>query len=293
MIQRSQLPAFRVFLFQLVLTIIIALPVESFAQRGGRGGGRGGNGPHNRPNRPQRPLPPMPAPQYQQVETIKAHINQHFRGFNILPVRKTLKQYTGIQQKGKKLKKIVIKASSMRGFAQAQLLINGQAVGYPQTIPMYTEKLVFQVANQMYGPSILGQDIGKVQIELKGNVTVKMVAMKVKQNQFGHMSKTFQVHQTLRGEQRIRLAQLIGPQIRNLAHKQVKSIVLTVSSARGHGSVIVAGGGQVLANFIAPMYQTSQLIRLPWGASLQSLKIRTRGMITIKSVKVNLQQNNW
>jgi hypothetical protein len=91
---------------------------------------------------------------------LRAVLNQHISAQTILPVRRLIKeQNPGVQLRGKKLQKVILKASSRRGRAQAQLLINGMPVGYSQTIPVQESRLVFQLDN--YGPNIMGQDVKK------------------------------------------------------------------------------------------------------------------------------------
>lgn len=273
MTQRFSFSFFQLLIL-MTLTMIMALPSSSHAQRR----------VHRRPA-----LPPATTPIISEStsEIIKAKIQQQFRGFHILKVRKILKRRTGIQLQGKKLKKVILKASSARGYGTAQLLINGAPIGLPQIIPTHVEKLVFPVANLVYGPGVVGGDIGTVQIELQGKIFVKVVAANVSSNINRQTIRHFAVHQTLRGQQHLSLAQLIGHR-HGLQNKSVKSLSLTISSARGRGSVIVMAHGQILAHLSAPQFSLTQQIQLPLGTNPHSVKIRTRGLITISHLSLGL-----
>ena len=111
---------------------------------------------------------------------LRARVNQYTQGFQTLKVRQLIKQQTGMATKGLKVQSVIIKASSNRGRAKATLLINGQQVGYAQTIPVHQTRLVFNL--DRWSQNIIGQDIKSIQVQLQGKVTTQMVAIKVDQS---------------------------------------------------------------------------------------------------------------
>jgi hypothetical protein len=119
----------------------------------------------------------------QQSQVIKARINHYSMGPAVIKVKQAIKQQTGIRLQGLKVDKVILKASSQRGRALAQLVINGQKVGYPQQIPMGQTRMVFMLPS--YNQNVIGQDIRTIQIELKGRVQASMVGIKVKQQGYG------------------------------------------------------------------------------------------------------------
>lgn len=231
---------------------------------------------------------PGPGPGHGQVQPIKARIHQQFYGPETLQVRKILKQHTGAQLKGMKIKKVIMKASSLRGRAQATLLINGQPVGYSQTLPTQSTRLVFSLPQ--YGTNVVGQDIRSIQIQLRGrNMTVKMVGVRAVQ-QGGHHggmnSVQIQVGQRFHGSQRISLAQLVGYGQQINMQKEIEAITIV---ARGHGNIMVAGAGRGRGG-ISVQGPTTQSLNL-MGAYVtgNQLKLRVSGNLVIQSIRIKFK----
>jgi hypothetical protein len=119
-----------------------------------------------------------------QTQEIKAQINHFSTGPATIKVKQAISQQSGVKLKGLKVKKVILKASSARGRALAQLVINGQKVGYPQKIPMGQTRIVFNLPAS--AANVIGQDIKSIQIQVKGKVQAKMVAIKVMKKGRGH-----------------------------------------------------------------------------------------------------------
>lgn len=223
-----------------------------------------------------------------QAQAIKAQIHQQLYGPTTLQVRKLIKQYTGAQLKGKKVKKVIMRASSLRGRAQATLLINGQPVGYSQTLPTQPTKIVFQLP--AYGQNVIGQDIRSIQIQLQGrNMTVKMVGIKVAQGGQGHggmNSVQIQVQQRFQGPTRVSLSQLMGYGQQGQMHKQIEALTIV---ARGQGSIMVAGAGRGQGG-IQVHGPTTQSLNLRGSyATASDLKLRIQGNIKIESIRIKFK----
>ncbi len=116
-------------------------------------------------------------------QVIKAQINKMVYGYEKLPVKKLVKQQTGVRLQGKKVKAIVFKAAKTgyrNSYATAQVLINGRPVGPMKTIRSGMTKM--SVALPSYQRNIIGQDINSIKLVISGDVQVTMVGIKVKES---------------------------------------------------------------------------------------------------------------
>ena len=228
----------------------------------------------------------------QGAQAIKARLNQQFFGHTTLKVRKLIKDYTDAQLQGKKIKKVIMKASSLRGRAQATLLINGQPVGYSQTLPQQPTKIVFQL-NQ-WSQNIVGQDIRSIQIQLQGrNMTVKMVGVKVAQggaHQGGMNSVQIQVQQRFHGPTRVSLSQLMGYGQQINMNKQIEALTIV---ARGQGSIMVAGAGRGQGGIQVHGPTTQSLSLRGSYATASDLKLRIQGNIKIESIRIKFKGGRY
>jgi hypothetical protein len=117
----------RLFLAQMVLTMLFALPLSNAnAQYYGGGYGQGGYG-------------------QSQPDILRAQINRRVRGQTIIAVKQEVNLATNVRLQGLKALKVIMKASSSQGYGSAQLLINGMRVGYAQTVSRYEDRLVFDL----------------------------------------------------------------------------------------------------------------------------------------------------
>lgn len=236
----------------------------------------------------QSPMGPGPG----QVTPIRAQLNQQFFGPTTLQVRQILKQHNGPQLMGKKVKKIVLKASSLRGRAQATLLINGQPVGYSQTLPTVPTRLVFDLP--AYSANVVGQDIRSIQIQLQGrNMTVKMIAARVVQQGGAHGgmdSVQIQVNQRIQGAQRLALSQLMGYGQQAHMHKQIEAVTIV---AQGQGSIMAAGAGRGQGGIQVHGPTTQSLNLMGQYVTPAQLKLRIQGNIVIKSIRIKFKSLYW
>lgn len=83
---------------------------------------------------------------------------------------------------GKKVAAVVLNASSARGRARAQLMINNRAVGVIQMIPMSAQRLVFRLSPRQR--NTIGEDIRSIRLEIKGNVKIDRLALRLQPNRF-------------------------------------------------------------------------------------------------------------
>jgi len=108
---------------------------------------------------------------------------QHLRGFNVLKLKKMIKQQNPyIDLKTMKLLKVNLIAKSKGGRGQATLIV-GQNASYPATVTG-NPRMFHSQAPRSYSQILLqspsAQSMGKWQIELQGNIKVEKVIVTVK-----------------------------------------------------------------------------------------------------------------
>lgn len=237
----------------------------------------GNNWPNQNPNAP-----------------IKARIDQQFFGHANLKVRKILKDFTGTSLQGMKLKKVIMKASSVDGRAQATLLINGRPVGYSQNLPMQPTRIVFELPSWGQSQNIVGQDIRSIQVALNGRqMHVKMLGVKVQAHgpHQGQMNSVqLNVHRRFQGSERVTLSQLAGYNQQLDMNRQIEAITVVAS---GHGNIMLAGAGRGQGG-IRVQGQTTQSINLMGQfVTAGDLRLRVSGNLMIQSIRVKFKRSHW
>lgn len=126
------------------------------------------------------------------TQNIRLRTNgQHLRGFNVLPLKRMIKQQNpGIDLQNAKLVRVTMKAKSKMGRGQATLVV-GQDTGYPETVPgnprMFDRPGPHSFAPvNLEVPYYLGDTRGKWQIELQGNIKVQEVIVTIQTNGDNH-----------------------------------------------------------------------------------------------------------
>jgi hypothetical protein len=229
-----------------------------------------------------------------QNGVVKAHINQTTQGVHVYKVKQLIKSQNQVRLQGMKVKKVIMKASSLRGNAKATLLINGSPAGYSQIIPMYPTRMVFELSS--YSQNIIGQDVRSIQIEVRGKVTTKMVAIKVATNDHGqggyNNNVLVDVNQTVYGSQRLSLVNLLPYGTHVDRNKKIEAITIV---ARGRGIINIAGAGRGQGG-VQVQGPTTQSIRLSGHTTLNSLKLRIRATgnkVVIQQVRIKFKRGNY
>jgi hypothetical protein len=228
-----------------------------------------------------------------QNERLIARLHGQFTQSTTLQVRKLIAEQNGRGVlMGKNLKKVVLVASSARGRAQATLIINGQPVGYSQTIPTMKTKLVFDLQGRR---NIIGQKVKSVQIEIRGRAVTLFRVATVLKNQGGHggynRSLTVSLNQSFMGSQRVSLAQILGRPRIDMNAPVNKLIINT----QGHGNIMLNAGGMRLGSIIAGGRYGSmnETVHVNGSASVNDIMMRVSGRLTIKSITVELGHSNY
>lgn len=127
--------------------------------------------------------------QRNRIQTIRIPMyDQHLRGQNVLKIKRLLKQQNPmLNMQNIDIKAVTIMAKSQRGRGQATLVV-GQDESYPSTIfgsprSFISNSPMTYSAVTMQNPSYDSQ--GKVQVELRGNIKVKAIIVKIKKKRNG------------------------------------------------------------------------------------------------------------
>tara|TARA_B100001971_G_C18268046_1_gene596799 strand:+ start:249347 stop:250543 length:1197 start_codon:yes stop_codon:yes gene_type:complete len=231
-----------------------------------------------------------PGPGNGQNDRLVALLHGQFTASTTLKVRKLIAEQNGrgVLQ-GKNVKKVVLVASSARGRAQAQLLINGQPVGWSQTIPTYKTRLVFELNGRR---NVVGNQIQSIELKINGRaVTLNRIAVVTNNSQGGHhgggqhprQSVGVQVNRSFLGSQNVSLQSLIGYQRVNM-HAPVRKLIIDVA---GHGNVMVNGAGMRLGSVSSlGRISTSETVHVNGAASIAQISMRVAGRLTIKSITI-------
>lgn len=225
------------------------------------------------------------------VERFPVQLHGQFTASTTLRVKQLIAQQygRGVLQ-GENLEKVVLVASSARGRAQAQLLINGQTVGWSQTIPMQKTRLVFEVPGRR---NIIGSQVNTIQIKIDGRaVTLNKVVVVTTEGRGGHhggghgqmRNVGVVVNQSFYGSQRVSLSQLIGFQRVNM-NAPIRKLIIEV---QGRGNVMVNGGGMRLGSITAfdRYSHGGDTIHVNGAASAQDIMMRVSGQLTIKKITI-------
>ena len=227
---------------------------------------------------------PTPAPGNNR-QRLKVDHFQNYTGQSIIPVRRVISdQYPGALM-GKELKKVVLKASSRRGRARAQLLINGMPVGPEQVIPQVETRLQFRL--DRFQRNVVGQDIRRIQIQLRGNVqTSKLIAVTMDSTPAYSNSVVVPVHRSFLGSQRVSISQLLGYRSDVDMYAQVESVSITSS---GHGTISLQSRGYSQGSLRVIGAIGTSTIHVRDFASLSELELLVNGRIRIEELRVNLR----
>lgn len=118
-----------------------------------------------------------------QAQLLKARVGiQTARGITLLPVKRIIKENTGVALRNKKIKAVVIKAKSLkRRYGQGstiQVLVGGRAVGQPVYLGPEMQRVKIPLGYaQTQGTSI--------KLEVTGKTLVQMIGLRVK-DKFGY-----------------------------------------------------------------------------------------------------------
>ena len=226
--------------------------------------------------------------------TLQANMNQWLEGRQVVPVDDLIKgSNRGVDVRGMSLNKIIFvaKATRSRGHgrhdryerAQAQLLINGRPVGYPQTITDRETSLHFLLPTNR--ANTMGEEIRSVDLEITGKVHAKMLVAELESNTLAPVRA--RLNKSFHGNERLTLAQLLRSVPGVNMQAAVESITLvtrgrgkiTVSSSRGtiQGTVEVSGRARPAS------------IRVVDGSDLTQLALFIAGSVTIEEVRVKYQ----
>ncbi len=249
--------------------------------------------------RPRRPnQPPVYGNQQQNEKIVLSHLNINVWGQKSIKVKKLVKDYYGPGLlHGKKLKRIVVKASASSYQSKIALLINGVKVTAVRNLSYYPEKIILDLPSSGYGSSnIIGRDIQTIKLKVKGDVQIKKIVLKLKDRQQSRPLVAYNINLGSRygSADQINLAQLL--QAHNI-HKSVQEIriVAKAHSRKGTLTVLSRGMGRLdTMHMNGRGYgSTQKSIYVGGQAQLSDIKLLARGDIQIQSIEVLVNHNHW
>lgn len=248
---------------------------------------------------------------------LQANLNQWLEGRQIVPVGDLIQRSNpGAQVRGMSLTKIVLIAESSSdrghhrrrgrrghhgrrgrhgghhgnhghggyGLAEAQLLINGMPVGYPQTITERETSLHFLLPENRR--NVIGEEIRSVDLQITGDIYARTVVAELQSSSVSPLRAV--LNRSFYGSERLTLAQLLQS-VRGVSmNAPVESITFVT---RGHGTIAVAGMGTVQGTVRVDRRTSSGSVRVVNQASLSQLSMRISGRVTIEEVRVNFKSN--
>ena len=222
---------------------------------------------------------------------LKAKVNKEVYGYEVLPVRRLVKNETGARLKGLMVKKVIVRGNSTSYYRQAtvQLKLNGRPVGYPQTLTSQLSKVAFDIPAHM--PSVIGQGLKQIEVVVTGDAYIKIVGLKTQEardpRRGGNQgSAQVNLNQQFRGNQLMNLDQLLS---RAGARLDVYSPVEALTFvARGYGSIVVQSRGS-LHGVATVVNRGTQTIRVSGSNSLRDITLRVTGNMTIETIRVKMR----
>jgi hypothetical protein len=188
------------------------------------------------------------------------------------------------KQSGKKLMNITLTGDSAKGKGTAQLLIDGYPVGQKQVLSKFGSTLKFNVPKHS---NIIGQDLLRVKIALKGNIYVESISAKVKGQGRAPINRSHNedVFIDLSGNKTVYISDILQNTTRSDQNKAVKKVLITMSSKKNRGKAKVCSGFEC-SNQIALSYMAQDIALNTHGALLEDISVQTRGQATIETIKV-------
>ena len=226
----------------------------------------------------------------QDLNTLRATLNQQVYNYELLHLRQLISSQTGQNLQGLEVEKVILKASSASRYgspAQAQLLVNGQPVGRAEYIDERNERMVFELPR--YSRNVIGQDIRTLQLEIRGDAHLKMVALKVKEEQRrGPRSLQVNVNRSFYSPERVRLSDLLARTPGARPNEEIEAISIV---ARGRGTIVVAENGFNTLGIInvSSSGARSESVAAGYSTLLRDVELRVMGNLTIESIRVKLK----
>lgn len=260
---------------------------------------------------------------YDDQDEIRVPLYQRKTGYSTLHVRQIL----GLDERyrGRRVEEILLTAASDHGRAQAQLVINGRRVGMPEVIDRYSREISLRPE---YGMDVIGQDVRTIEIELRGNVDISGLGVRLDRGygggypsypypspypnpdtqpyprpRPGHPPRpveqnvvTRRVNQHYQGGAVLRLRDLLnlGPEFNG---REVESISLLTTAAHGAGTaeLLIDGVSQdraLVRNQLETVVLRPSRYDDRLGTDIQSVQVRLDGRFYVDSVTVQLRPRN-
>lgn len=210
------------------------------------------------------------------------------RGGSLVKLKKMFKLG---QYQGKSIKRVVVKASSARGYGQASLLINGQPVGAGHTLPTYPERKVWRLYENQ---NTLGADINRLQMSFQGKIFVEKFRIALEKNYVQTISKP--MYKNVYGSDMIKVRKelnigqsAIGAKVHSISVTGVPTQrggawvqLLVNNSPVGQAQKIGRRNGHL--HFQMPYYGQNVL-----GEDIKSIKLQVTGYAQLNSLSAQVE----
>lgn len=284
-------------------------------------GNQPGAGPGREPGFGSRPVEPRPPrdqfdpfdprdpwedqrdEQREDQRDVELQVNRYFQGQDRLDL--LADYYIKAQLERKKIKEVIITASTERGQGTAQLLANGQALESAKTVARQMAQYTFRV--DQFGNTV-GQNLRSLEIQMQGKFYVEKAVFVIAKNngpigpgpgyppvpQYEVVRQ--QLNETIQGEGGLHLFRMF-----NLgAERQgqiIKRVTVLARSQRGSaqaqllindqnsGQAQLIGMGSTRLTF--DLYAGQKI-----GREIQGLRLYFRGNVVIEEVSLEIEKNN-
>jgi hypothetical protein len=237
---------------------------------------------------------------HEDRNVLVANLNQYFYGNSVLPIRRMLN--LDQHYRGKRIKKIVLKARPNRRDAQVRLMINNRQVDSTKWLTNYEGKVVFH----LYTQNTIGRDIRKIRLHINGDVQVNKIKVKFENTHHDSNQRWWQqvnldyhrsnLYRNNYAREVIRLESLFNAS----RLRGVKHIVLKAKPRQNFGMnnqrpvvIKLKSQGQLIDKKVLDNY-SSELVELtvPYLTeyALQNLKVITKGEVYIEWIEVGLDR---
>lgn len=199
------------------------------------------------PGRPGRD----PGDRWGRGELIFQRVGQQFQGQNILPLRQILN--LGPEYRGRRVEKVILRASTAFGFGQATVLVNGAPVTYSQQVGTYMGDYIFMLPPHA---DEFGAEIQSLQIELRGNFFVDGVGVRVSRGGAGPgfpTQEVIQINQQFVGASRLALANYVN--LDRFNGMRLNRVIIRAVTRAGRGDATLCTLGCQTINDIATVIQ--------------------------------------
>jgi hypothetical protein len=258
----------KLFIFQILLTALLSIPMQAEAQVRVR-----------RIPVPSSPLPPRVG---QSGQVLEAKINQVARGRAIIQVKSLIQQQTGVLLRGPEIERIALAVRPLsHRVVQARLLVNEQIVTALKPVTSRAGRLVF--GQHEIGVALSRQRVSTIKIEVIGEAVLDEVMVRTNGLTGVGPNLVIPVNRTLHGQTLSLASLLMTPQVLG----PIRTLILEVSSSQRNAQLNIRSNNLHLASEHVSSLREMIVLTLPLGTSIHEILLSSLGSVTIHSVSLD------